>query len=60
MNDEGAFPQLIELIRRAQSQDAGLHRILLQLLYEMSRIQRIRVQELSTPLPDPSRGGPLR
>ncbi|KAI4153936.1 MAG: hypothetical protein LQ340_001991 [Diploschistes diacapsis] len=46
MNDEGAFPRLLELIQSAEEQDAGLHRTLLQLFFEMSRIQRIRNQEL--------------
>ncbi|KAH8701859.1 hypothetical protein BGW36DRAFT_394652 [Talaromyces proteolyticus] len=50
MNDEGCFPRLLELIR---SQDpaidddgAGLHRHLMDLLYEMSRIQRIKIEDL--------------
>lgn len=47
MNDEGAFPRLVELVKIMQDSGAGLHRMLMQLLYEMSRIQRIRHQELS-------------
>ena len=47
MNEEGAFPKLVELIRHAPGGDPDLHRLLLQLLYEMSRIQRIKYQELS-------------
>ena len=47
MNEEGAFPRLVELIRTPPGGDADLHRLLLQLLYEMARIQRIDYQELS-------------
>lgn len=47
MNEEGAFPRLVELIRRQGDDDDGLlHRRLLELLYEMSRIQRIRLEDL--------------
>ena len=46
MNDEGAFSRLVELVKIMQDSGAGLHRMLMQLLYEMSRIQRIRHQEL--------------
>ena len=48
MQQEGAFPRLVELI-----QDGGvnseviLHRMLLELLYEMSRIQRLTWDDLS-------------
>ena len=46
LNEEGGFSRILELIHSSQD-DAALHRILLQLLYEMSRIQRIRDQDLS-------------
>ncbi|KAL8702771.1 MAG: hypothetical protein Q9201_004047 [Fulgogasparrea decipioides] len=46
MNEEGIFPRLIELIHKGMDDDAGLHRMLLELLYEMSRIQRLRIQDL--------------
>lgn len=46
MNEEGIFPKLIELIHEKRDDDAGLHRMLLELLYEMSRIQRLRIQDL--------------
>lgn len=46
MSNEGAFPRLVELVKISQDSGAGLHRMLMQLLYEMSRIQRIRHQEL--------------
>lgn len=48
MNEEGAFPTLLELIQGRKDNDAGLHRMLLELLYEMSRIQRLRIEDLST------------
>lgn len=48
MNREGAFPRLVELIgRQADDDDGLLHRRLLELLYEMSRIQKIAVDDLS-------------
>lgn len=51
INEEGGFPRLLELILCRKDDDAGLHRLLLELLYEMSRIQRIRTEELGTILP---------
>ena len=47
MNEEGAFPRLVELIRSPPGGDADLHRLLLQLLYEMARMQRVKNQDLS-------------
>ena len=47
MNEEGAFPTLLELIRGRKDNDVGLYRMLLELLYEMSRIQRLRTEDLS-------------
>ena len=47
MNDEGAFLRLIELVQDREDAGAGLHRLLMQLLYEMGRRQRIRQEELS-------------
>lgn len=47
MNDEGVFPTLVELIQGRKDDEAGLHRMLLELLYEMSRIQRLRPEDLS-------------
>jgi len=46
MNDVGAFARLIELVQTVQEQDEGLHRLLLELFYEMGRIQRLKRQEL--------------
>lgn len=56
MNEEGSFSRLLELLqaqRRAKKEGhgegedgAGLHRVLMDMLYEMSRIQRIRIEDL--------------
>lgn len=48
MNGEGAFPRLLDLIQEKVDDAAGLHRMLLELLYDMSRIQRIRIEDLSS------------
>ncbi|KAI9368742.1 hypothetical protein BJX61DRAFT_522596 [Aspergillus egyptiacus] len=51
MNEEGAFPRLLELLhaqtKHREDSTAGLHRLLMDLLYEMSRIQRIRIKDLA-------------
>ncbi|KAL2865579.1 uncharacterized protein BJX67DRAFT_358422 [Aspergillus lucknowensis] len=50
MNEEGVFPRLLELLQaqtaHRENSIAGLHRLLMDLLYEMSRIQRIRIGDL--------------
>ncbi|OKL63705.1 hypothetical protein UA08_00643 [Talaromyces atroroseus] len=49
MNEEGCFPKLLELIRSPGinlDNGAGLHRLLMDLLYEMSRIQKIKIEDL--------------
>jgi hypothetical protein len=47
MREEGIFPRLIELIKApAPREDAALHEMLLELAYEMSRIQRLSWQDL--------------
>lgn len=51
LKDEGGFPRLLELIQKGRDDDAGLHRLLLELLYEMSRIQRLRMEDLSQQCP---------
>ena len=47
MNEEGVFSRLRELIQERKGDDLCLHRMLLDLLYEMSRIQRLRTEDLS-------------
>lgn len=51
MNEEGSFPRLLELLQRKSDDGdgestAGLHRLLMDLLYEMSRVQRVRIEDL--------------
>ncbi|KAL3461396.1 hypothetical protein BJX64DRAFT_160714 [Aspergillus heterothallicus] len=50
MNEEGVFPRLLELLHaqtmNRDDSEPGLHRLLMDLLYEMSRIQRIRIEDL--------------
>ena len=49
LNQEGAFPRLVELVQTPKQDDEeGLHRLLMELLYEMSRIQKISLEDLST------------
>ncbi|KAF2239472.1 hypothetical protein EV356DRAFT_572278 [Viridothelium virens] len=48
MKDEGAFPRLVELIQSRSDDDTGLHRLLIELLYEMSRIQQLGWEDLMT------------
>jgi hypothetical protein len=46
MQDLGAFPRLVDLIRLATDDDKGLHRTLLELLFEMSRVQKLERDDL--------------
>ncbi|KAJ5679689.1 hypothetical protein N7462_007933 [Penicillium macrosclerotiorum] len=50
MNEEGVFARLLELIQTLRKEEmddgAGLHRLLMDLLYEMSRIQRVKIEDL--------------
>lgn len=46
MQNEGAFLRLVSLIQSARDDDFGLHRLLLELLYEMSRIRRLTREDL--------------
>jgi len=46
MQIEGTFPRLVELIAEWGTKDEQLHRLLLDLLYEMSRIQRLTWEDL--------------
>ncbi|KAF1984062.1 hypothetical protein K402DRAFT_381620 [Aulographum hederae CBS 113979] len=48
MQQEGAFPRLVELIQNQVGDgDFALHRMLLELLYEMSRMQALTYEDLS-------------
>lgn len=46
MQNEGAFPKLVDLVRENREDDLALHRLLLELLYEMSRMQRLTREDL--------------
>ncbi|KAI8627572.1 hypothetical protein F5Y19DRAFT_486847 [Xylariaceae sp. FL1651] len=46
MTEESCFHRLVDLINGRKEDDPGLHRLLLELIYEMSRIQQLRVQDL--------------
>lgn len=48
MNKEGAFCRLVDLISdpRQQDEQSEVHRMLMELLYEMSRIQKITTDDL--------------
>lgn len=48
MQSEGAFPRLVELIRAKRDDDFALHRLLLELLFEMSRIQKLSRDDIMT------------
>ena len=47
MNEGGNFPKLVELIKDNGHNDTDFHRLLMELLYEMSRMQRLRFEDLS-------------
>ncbi|ROV90696.1 hypothetical protein VSDG_08336 [Cytospora chrysosperma] len=46
MIEEGCFPKMVELINGRRDDDRRLHRLLLELMYEMARIERLRVDDL--------------
>jgi hypothetical protein len=49
MHSEGTFPRLVELIQEESVQeDTRLHQMLLELLYESSRIQRLVWEDFGT------------
>ncbi len=46
IHHEGCFPRLVDLIKKGNRDDTRLHRLLLELLYEMSRVQKITSEDL--------------
>jgi ABC-type transporter Mla MlaB component len=46
MIDAGCFARLLDLMKECRDQDRRLHRLLLELMYEMSRIEHLRVEDL--------------
>ncbi len=50
MQREAVFPRLVELIRdQDDNDDEGAHKLFLELLFEMSRMQRLKRDEISKP-----------
>ena len=47
MKREGVFPRLVELIRDQEVDDDGSHKLFLELLFEMSRMQKLERDEIS-------------
>jgi hypothetical protein len=51
MHSETTFPRLVELVQTDSVQeDTRLHQMLLELLYESSRVQRLTGEDFSTSL----------
>ncbi|KAI2634490.1 hypothetical protein GGS21DRAFT_518066 [Xylaria nigripes] len=46
MIEESCFHRLVELINGRKEDDPALHRLLLELIYEMARIQKLRLEDL--------------
>lgn len=46
MIDEACFPRLLELLNGRRDDDPRLHRFLLHLMYEMSRMERLRPDDI--------------
>jgi hypothetical protein len=46
MIEEACFPRLLELIYSRKHEDSSLLRLLLELMYEMSRAERLRTEDL--------------
>lgn len=46
MVGEACFPRLLELLNGKREADPRLHRLLLELMYEMSRVERLRIEDL--------------
>jgi hypothetical protein len=48
MQSESTFPRLVELVQMSSVQeDTKLHQMLLELLYESSRVQRLTWEDFS-------------
>lgn len=45
MQEEGLFVRLVGLVRERKEQDPIMWRVCLDLMYEMSRIQRLRAED---------------
>jgi hypothetical protein len=47
MVDEGCFSRLLEIVKNCRDGDRRLHRQLLELTYEMSRVEALRAVDLT-------------
>jgi hypothetical protein len=47
LNKEGTFPRLVELIAHPREKEEHMHRTLMELMYEVARIQKITNDDLS-------------
>ena len=47
MQSEGLFPRLLELIKSGRYDETPVHRMLLELLCEMTRVQKLLRDDLS-------------
>ena len=47
MQNEGVFARVLELVKSMEDDGMGLHRLLLELLCDMSRIQQLSWEDLS-------------
>lgn len=60
MHDEGVFARLVELIQlESVQEEPRLHQMLLELLYESSRIQRLRWEDFGADCPFACQPSPL-
>ena len=48
LNREGTFPRLVELVAHPREHEEAMHRTLMELMYEVARIQKITNDDLST------------
>lgn len=46
LNNEGIFPRLVELIAHPREHEQHLHRMLMELMYELARVQKIKNDDL--------------
>ncbi len=47
LNKEGTFPRLVELIAHPRENEEHMHRTLMELMYEIARIQKVTNDDLS-------------
>lgn len=47
LNREGIFPRLVELIAHPREHEESMHRTLMELMYELARVQKITNHDMS-------------